>query len=215
MSRGYSFDLHERVIGLVEGGMSRRAAARHLMVSASSSIKWHQRFEATGRFAEKPGKKLRPSPLDDHAEWLLALVADEADLTLAEIEVRLLAERQFKTTDSSMSRFFQRHGVRYKKRCTPASHTGKTWPRRARNGKKRRRRLIQTSWFYRCVLQGRARSASTNTQMTRPRGRCAKGQRLVDYTPYGHWNTATGKPRHLWPGCAATPLQHRLVWMAP
>ena len=72
MSRGYSFDLRERVIALVEGGMSQRAAARQLMVSASSSIKWRQRFETTGSFAEKPGKKLRPSPLDDHAEWLLA-----------------------------------------------------------------------------------------------------------------------------------------------
>ena len=124
MSRGYSLDLRERVIALVEGGMSRRAAARQLMVSASSSIKWRQRFEKTGSFAEKPGKKSRPSPLDDHAEWLLALVVGESDLTLAEIEARLLAERQFKTTDSSISRFFRRHGVSYKKnaarqRATP------------------------------------------------------------------------------------------------
>jgi len=89
MSRGYSFDLRERVIALVEGGMSRRGAARQLMVSPSSSIKWCQRFEATGSFAEKAGKKLRPSPLDAHAEWLLALVAGEPDLTLAEIEARL------------------------------------------------------------------------------------------------------------------------------
>ena len=110
MSRGYSFDLRERLIALVEGGLSRRAAAKQMMVSASSSIKWRQRFEATGSFAEKAGKKSRPSPLDDHAEWLLALVAREPDVTLAEIEARLLAERQFKTTDSSISRFFQRHG---------------------------------------------------------------------------------------------------------
>ena len=87
MSRGYSFDLRERVIALVEGGMSRRAAAWQLMVSASSSIKWRQRFETTGSFAEKPGKKKWLTPLDDHAEWLLALVAGAPDLTLAEIEV--------------------------------------------------------------------------------------------------------------------------------
>lgn len=31
----------------------------------------------------------------------------------------------------------------------------------------------------------------TNTQMTRLRGRCAKGQRLVDYAPHGHWKTTT------------------------
>ena len=32
---------------------------------------------------------------------------------------------------------------------------------------------------------------STNTQMTRLRGRCAKGKRLVDYAPHGHWKTTT------------------------
>jgi transposase len=32
---------------------------------------------------------------------------------------------------------------------------------------------------------------STNTQMTRQRGRCSKGERLVDYTPHGHWKTTT------------------------
>ena len=126
MSRGYSFDVRERAIALVEGGMSRRAAARQLMISASSSIKWFQRFAATGSFAEKAGEKARPSPLDAHAEWLLALVAAAPDLTQAEIEARLLDERQFKTTDSSISRFFQRHGVTYKKkRRTPASSIGK------------------------------------------------------------------------------------------
>lgn len=115
MSRGYSMDLRERAIALVESGMSRRAAAGQLMVSASSSIRWLQRFAATGSCAEKPGRKARPSPLDDHADWLLALIAAEPDLTLAEIEVRLLEERQLRTTDSSISRFFQRHGVTYKK----------------------------------------------------------------------------------------------------
>jgi transposase len=80
--------------------MTRRAAARQLMISPSSSIKGFQRFAATGRFAEKPGKKAWPSPLDGHADWLLALVAEEPDLTLAEIEARLLEECQFKTMDS-------------------------------------------------------------------------------------------------------------------
>ena len=31
----------------------------------------------------------------------------------------------------------------------------------------------------------------TNTQMTRLRGRCAKGARLVDRVPHGHWKTTT------------------------
>jgi transposase len=147
MSRGHSFDLRERVIALFEGGVSRRAAARQLLFSESSAINWFRRFKETRSFAEKPGKKARPSPLDANAEWLLALVAREPDLTLAEIESRLLDELHCKTTDSSIARFFQRHKLSYKKRCTPASSTGKTWPRRAKNGKRRNWRLIRTNWF--------------------------------------------------------------------
>ncbi len=30
-----------------------------------------------------------------------------------------------------------------------------------------------------------------NTQMTRIRGRCKKGERLVDYAPHGHWKATT------------------------
>ncbi|HEY8127037.1 MAG TPA: hypothetical protein VIF88_16630 [Methylocystis sp.] len=75
MSCGYSIDLREHAIALVEGGMSRRAAARQLIISPSSSIKWFQRFAATGSFAEKPGKKAPAAPLDAHADWLLVLIA--------------------------------------------------------------------------------------------------------------------------------------------
>jgi transposase len=133
MSRGYSFDLRERAIALVEGGMSRRAAAQQLMISESSSIRWFRRFEETGSFAEKPGKKARPSPLDAHAEWLLALVLREPDLTLAEIEARLLEELQFETTDSSIARFFQRHKLSYKKNASRQRAT----PRRRGEGARR------------------------------------------------------------------------------
>jgi transposase len=31
----------------------------------------------------------------------------------------------------------------------------------------------------------------TSTQMTRLRGRCKKGERLIDYTPHGHWKITT------------------------
>jgi transposase len=115
MSRGYSLDMRERVIALVEGGLSRRAAARRFMIAGSSAIKWFKRLEETGSFAEKPGGKREPSPLAAHADWLLDLVGHEPDLTLAEVVVRILEERQFKTTDSSVSRFYLRHGVSFKK----------------------------------------------------------------------------------------------------
>ena len=43
------------------------------------------------------------------------LVAQEPDLTLAEIVQRLWQDRQVPTTDSSVDRFFKRHGLSFKK----------------------------------------------------------------------------------------------------
>jgi transposase len=64
MAQGLSLDLRERMIALVEGGMSRRGAARQVTVAGSSAIKWFARWQNTGSGAEKPGKKAQPSPLD-------------------------------------------------------------------------------------------------------------------------------------------------------
>ena len=55
------------------------------------------------------------SPLEPHAAWLLELVDKEPDLTLAEIVERLLQDRGVRTSDSSVDRFFKRHGVSFKK----------------------------------------------------------------------------------------------------
>ena len=40
MTRAYSADLRERVIGSVTGGLSARSVAKVFAVSASSAIKW-------------------------------------------------------------------------------------------------------------------------------------------------------------------------------
>jgi transposase len=45
----------------------------------------------------------------------LELVGKEPDLTLAEIEARLLSELKVSTTDSSIDRFFKRHKISFKK----------------------------------------------------------------------------------------------------
>ena len=68
----------------VEAGASRREAAECVEVSASSAIKWMQRLNETGSIAAKPsGGSI--SPLEAHADVLLALIAEQPDLTLDEI----------------------------------------------------------------------------------------------------------------------------------
>jgi hypothetical protein len=79
MPKPLSEDLRERVIEAIEGGASRRAAAARFEVSASSAVKWMQRRRQTGSAAAKPSGGCK-SLLDEHSEWLPALVAGQPDL---------------------------------------------------------------------------------------------------------------------------------------
>ena len=89
MPRPYSQDLRVRMVGAVDAGMSARAAARVFGVSASTAVKWVQRWRRTGSVAAKRMGGYRRSPLDAHADLLLGLVAERPDLTVEEIRAEL------------------------------------------------------------------------------------------------------------------------------
>src|SRR5438477_9866824 len=91
---GYSNDLRVRVIQVVEGGAAARAAARQFVIGDSTAIRWAKRWRETGSFEAKSIKGQSRSPLKKHEEWLLELVRQEPDLTLEEIQRRLLDEHQ-------------------------------------------------------------------------------------------------------------------------
>ena len=114
MPRAYSGDLRIRVIRAVEGGLSARGAARRLGVGESTAPAWIGRWRRTGSFEARSQKGRSRSPLAAHAAFLLALVNEQADLTLEEIRERL-AERGVKAAVSSIWRFFDRHGISFKK----------------------------------------------------------------------------------------------------
>ena len=113
---GYSNDLRVRVIQVVEGGAAARAAARQFVIGNATAIRWVKRWKETGSFAAKLTKGQSRSPLKKHEEWLLDLVRQEPDLTLEEIQRRLLEERQHKAGLGSVWRFFDRHGISFKKK---------------------------------------------------------------------------------------------------
>ncbi len=114
MPRAYSSDLRIGVIRAVEGGSSARGAARRLGVGESTATAWVGRWRRTGSAAAQSQKGRSRSPLNRHAAWLLGLIGERADLTLAEIRDRL-GERGIRTGLSSIWRFFDRHGVSFKK----------------------------------------------------------------------------------------------------
>jgi hypothetical protein len=74
MPKPYSEDLRERVIEAIESGASRREAAENFRLRPSSAVKWWRRWHDTGSVKAKPSGGSK-SPLEEHAEWLLALVA--------------------------------------------------------------------------------------------------------------------------------------------
>ena len=125
MPKSYSADLRKRVIEAVETGASRREAAERFEIDASSAVRWLQRWNETGRCAPKPrGGSI--SPLEPYAKQILALVAEQPDLTLEET-VAELRKRRIRTSKSAVARFFQRHEITFKKK---ESARGRTASRR-------------------------------------------------------------------------------------
>ena len=114
MPRPYSQDLRERVIAAIAGEMSARAAARRFGVSASTAVKWAQRWRRTGSVAAKPMGGYKRSPLEAHAEVLLGLLAERPDLSVEEVRGALRA-RGIHAGHGSVWRFFHRHGISFKK----------------------------------------------------------------------------------------------------
>lgn len=115
MAKGYSKDLRVRAVLIVETGESAREAGRLLDVSASTAIRWIDRWTTSGSVEANPGTGHTRSPLEKHRQWLLDLVAAEPDLTLDEIRARLRSERKLKTGTSSVWRFYERHEITFKK----------------------------------------------------------------------------------------------------
>ena len=101
----------------METGASRHEAAERFEVSVSSAVKWLQRWCQSRSAAPKPrGGSI--SPLEEFATEILALVAEQPDLTLVET-VAALRKRRIKTSRSSLWRFLDRHNITLKKK--PAS----------------------------------------------------------------------------------------------
>ena len=121
MPKSYSADLRKRVIEAVEAGASRREAAESFDIDASSAVRWLQCWKETGCCARKP-RGGSVSPLERHAERILALVAEQPDLTLEETIAELL-KRRIRTSKSAVSRFFQRHAITFKKKESAGGRT--------------------------------------------------------------------------------------------
>lgn len=127
MGQPLSMDLRGRVLAAIDGGMSCRAAAARFGVGAATAIRWHAQRRATGGFAPRPqGGDMRSRRVEAHRETIMVLWEGRKDATLDELRVALF-EAGVVVSNSTLHRFFVRHGITRKKRlATRSSKTGPT-----------------------------------------------------------------------------------------
>lgn len=126
MARTLSQDLRDRVTATIDAGMSCRAAAAHSGVSASSAIRWRQLALEHGQAVAKPrGGDRHSGKIEAHGTFMRELIAEQGDMTLAEVQERL-AQRGTSVGIGTVHRFFERHGITRKKR--PGTRSSKTVP---------------------------------------------------------------------------------------
>jgi transposase len=127
-----SDDLRERVVkAVVLSGLSRNRAAARFKVSVASAVRWVKRFRTTGEISPAPsGGDRRSGRIEAHHDYLLALVRRSPDLTLLEIQERLIANCGERFAVSVLWRFFDRHEITFKKN---GACRGATTRRRAKS----------------------------------------------------------------------------------
>src|ERR1700693_2576649 len=187
MPKPYSLDLRERVVGFVEDGQWRRAAAARFRVSLSFVMSLMKAVRARGSFAPKPSGGRRHAKLEPHRAFLLAQVAEKADITMPELAGALAAARVEKADPASLSRWLIRAGYRLKKTLR-ASEQDRPDIKQAREEWTEVRQPQMRLEPHRLIFLD---ETGTTTKMTRPRGRCRKGERLRSKAPFGHWKTQT------------------------
>jgi len=114
MTKAYSNDLRERVVGAVLAGESCFVVAARFGVAKSSAIKWTQRFKVTGSVAPAKMGGYRPFLLEPHRDFIIKRLQNTSHLSLKLLQEELAA-RGVRVSHDTVWRFLKRHGLSFKK----------------------------------------------------------------------------------------------------
>ena len=114
MAKPYSEDLRRRVVGTIEGGATIPEAAEQCGVS-SSVVRFLKLHRETGSVASAKFGGYKDFALAAHEDLVRKLVAEQPDITLAELEDRL-AKKKITIGKSSISRFLHHLNLSFKKK---------------------------------------------------------------------------------------------------
>lgn len=112
MGRPLSNDLRSRVVQAVASGLTRRKAAAQFGVFAASAVRWVEAVRVSGSVEPKPqGSNTRSHRIEAFNAVLLAAVAAQREITLAELAELLLCGHGASFGASSVRRCLNRHGL--------------------------------------------------------------------------------------------------------
>ena len=119
-----SLDLRRRFQDCLAEGASGREAARRLKISAATGARLAQRLRrGEGLVPRRCGRPPGSGKLDACKDVLLELVAQDPDITLAELRDALAEAEAVRVHPSAIARALGRFGFTYKK--------SRWWPRNA------------------------------------------------------------------------------------
>ncbi|WP_201269280.1 IS630-like element ISRm10-1 family transposase [Sinorhizobium meliloti] len=184
MGQALSDDLRIRVLKASAAGMSARQAAARFGVGISTAIRWIARAKE-GELTPRPQGWRRPSAVDAHEEFVVALIEERKDVTLDEMVQRLSVERQVKISRSALGAWLRVRGWTFKKKTAHALEQD-------RPDVLKRRRV----WFDGQLDLDPEKlifidETGLSTKMARLRGRALRGERCRAGVPHGHWKTTT------------------------
>jgi transposase len=114
MTRPYSDDLRERVVGAVDTGESCRAVAARFEVAVSSVVKWSQRYRRTGSVSPGQIGGHRRPVLEPYRDFIVQRIAQEPHVTLHRLKDELAAHG-IRVSHNTVWMFLRREGLRFKK----------------------------------------------------------------------------------------------------
>ena len=115
MAKPYSEDLRRRVIEAIEGDITIPEAAEQCGVSISSVVRFLKLHRETGSISSAKFGGYKDFVLAAHEDLVRQLVAEQPDITLAELGDRL-AKKKIRVGKSSISRFLLHLKLSFKKK---------------------------------------------------------------------------------------------------
>ena len=115
MAKPYSEDLRARIVSTIEDGATIPEAAEQCCVSISSVVRFLRLYRETGSVSSAKFGGYKEFALAAHEELVRQFVAEQPDITLAELEIRL-AQRKITVGKSSISRFLHHLKLPFKKK---------------------------------------------------------------------------------------------------